>query len=144
VLDKHCKLFLGHKTLEGLPGLALDRWLNLWAAIVPLNTSSKWEEGLEQGSLARQHQLDRAVTKTSNAALVDVLSVLLNGTDSVANSHELNEGILSLGGHTLHDDVDRFVNVVENTRVASKEGDDLSTAGAKGDLQKKSLVKLVE
>lgn len=47
---------------------------------------------------------------------------------------KLDIGIHGFAGGSLHDDVDRFLRVVEDFGVTTEKGDDLSTFGGEGNL----------
>lgn len=136
MLDKKRHLLLSNKALESLPWLAGHGFLDDGLGVVPPDTSSKREQVLHESGLARKENFDRTLAKAGGAALLNVVAMTLNGAHCVLGGDELHVTILSLGGNTLHDDVNGLLVVVQNLGVAAQESDDLGTASTKRNLKR--------
>lgn len=127
-------LLLRYESLEAVPRL---RWVileNNRHGTLPADALCKREEVLHEGRLAGKLHLDRAVSKTAEAALRHGLLVLLDRIDCGLHAHELNVRIIRLASNSLHDDVYGFLVVVQHLGVAAEKSEDLCTLGTEGNL----------
>lgn len=106
------------------------------ARALPTDTIGMGEQIFHQGRLARQLDLDWTITEATLAAGGNGSVVSLDSVDSVLHTHEFDITIVRLTSDALHDDVDGLLAVIQDTRVATKEGNDLRTLGTEGNLQK--------
>jgi hypothetical protein len=135
MLDKHDHFLGRDEPFEVCPGLNRIVGKNLGRCPVPKHTTSKREKVLHKSGLTRQLNLNRALSKTTNAAKLDILMVLLGAAHSVLHWNKLYKGIHGLGGGPIHDDVDGFFNIAQHSAVAANERHNLRSFGRKRDLE---------
>lgn len=129
VLDQHGHLFVGHEALEVVPRLLVVVREDVGVKTGPEHTPGVGEQVLHESSLARKLNLDRTLTDASDSTTVKVLMMLLNGLGSILQGVELDVSVSGLASDTLHDDVNRFISVVEHTGVAAQDCNDLGAVG---------------
>lgn len=134
VLDEHGHLLVRDKTLEVLPRLLSVVRKHLRVASVPEDTARGREQVLHESRLARELNLDGALSDASNSAATEVLLMLFNGLGGILQSVELDVSISGLASDTLHDDVNGLLSIVEDAGVAAENSNDLGTVGHKGNL----------
>ena len=134
MLDKHNHLLLRDETLEILPRLCLLEGFELWSGAVPEDSNSYWKKVSHEMTLAGKLNFHGPVTEATRPSITYVDMVSFHSPHGVLKSAKLDIGIHGLAGHSLHDDVDRFISIVEDTRVAPKERHDLCTLGSKRNL----------
>lgn len=102
----------------------------------PTDTVRMGEQVLHQGCLAGQLKFDRTITKTVLAATGNGFVMLLNSVYCILHAHELDIAIIGFAGNAFHDDMNGLLAVVQDARVASKKGNNLSTPSRKRNLHK--------
>lgn len=133
-LDQANHLLVSDEALEAVPGLSRVVLKDDGASALPADAVGMGEQVLHQGGLARQLELDRAIAQAVLATARDDSVVLLDSLDGILHAHELDVAVIGLAGDAFHDDVNGFLAVVQDARVAAEESDDFGTAGREGDL----------
>jgi hypothetical protein len=134
MLHKHGHFFFRDESLEVLPGLIRLLGLELGPGAIPKDANSEREQILHQAALIGEFNIHRAITEAANAAIHDVQVMPLDRFHGIFKGAKFDIGIHGLASDPLHDDVHRFVTVIENLGVAPKEGNDFRALGIKRDL----------
>lgn len=114
VLHEHDHLLGRDEALEAGPWLIGLQRLNLGGDAFPDDTSCNGEQVLHQVGLTRELQVYGTVSQARRAAGKLVLSMLLNSTHGILESHKLDVGVHGLAGDLFHDDVNGLLGVIQD------------------------------
>lgn len=143
MLDKHNHLFLRDEALEVGPGLFLIDGLELGCGSILEDANRQRKQVSHQMALAGQLDLYGAITEATRSSLTHVHVVPLHGPHGIFKSAKLDIGVHSLASHPFHDDMNRLVSVIEDTRVAPQESDYFSSLRGEGNLYTSLLISRV-
>lgn len=135
MLLKHSHLLLGDKPLKLLPRLSLDGFQDLRVLSAPQNSLCQWEEVLHEPALAGKGDCNRAISKTRQTPPLDGRIHTINGLHRIPDAHKLDIGVLGFARRSLHNDMDRLVNIVIDLGITSKKSNDLAQFGGERNLK---------
>lgn len=110
MLHQHNQLLLAYKSIEARVVDIL--WVSgddCSTTTVPDNVLSLWKKVLQQSILARQLDLNVALTKSSTLTTRSIKFKAVDRIDSLLQAGELDIAIKSLTGDALHNDMNGLV-----------------------------------
>lgn len=124
VLHKHNKFFSDDETLEA----AIVRVVRImlcddWHCSLPLDIFCLWKKVLHQLLVTNNFQVYMTLSKSATTSTSAIELIARNAVDSFVGTDKFNECIHGLACNSLHNDMDGFVRILEDTRVATDEGD---------------------
>lgn len=135
MLDQHNHFLARNETLEVAPRLTSARRQDVRSGTIPEDATSERVELSHESGLAGKLDLDGTITKTTDTSSLSEQVVTLSTADRVLHGLELDKCVHGLGRGAVHDDVHRFVGIIEHLAIAADESHDLCTLGREGNLR---------
>ena len=129
MLGQHRHFFLRYETLEILPWLAMIGRVELRLDSIPGESCGQGEQVLHQLSLASQADSHNSLADMAGSTLTVITLMLLNSLGRVLECAELDISIHRLPRHALHDDMDRLLAIIQDTRGSAKDRNYLRLRG---------------
>ena len=134
---QHHQLLLADETLE-----TRVVWISVVSGLynrlgsVPSDILCLREQILHELILARQLNLDMALTKTATTTSITVRLKAVDSIDSLIEGDKFNIAIKGLAGNALHDNVDGLIiQLTDDSSITAKEGKNLWAVNGIRDLQ---------
>lgn len=137
MLDQHNQLLLANESLEtGVVWIIHISRLDDGSRSGPGDILCLWEQILHELLLARQLNLNMALSKATSTTSSSVCLEAVDSIDGLIEVDKLNIAVKSLAGDSLHDDVNGLeVLFADDTGIATKESKNFRTVDRVWNLQ---------